>query len=278
MIQVDAHHHLWDPKARDYPFLVGQDLAPIRKRYGLTELRHVAASLGVDRTVLVQTVSDERETREFLSAAVESGSLIAGVVGWTDLTAPDLHDALAALREIPGGDRLVGIRHQIEDEPDPEWAIRPEVVAGIRTLGAAGLTFDLLVRPPQWSAALRLAAECGDTPIVLDHAGKPPIAAGDLAEWSGWIRRLAKFDHVMVKLSGLVTESDWRHWEFEDLRPVVVTVAEAFGPERVIVGSDWPVAELAGPVERSWQAITELARQYAGADALGANAMRFYSL
>lgn len=278
MIRVDAHHHLWDPVVRDYPFLAGDGLAPIRRCYALADLRETAAALGVDRTVLVQTVPDEDETREFLQTAAGSTGLIAGVVGWVDLTTPDLTDHLDALRDSPGGDLLVGIRHQIQDEPDPGWALRPDVLRGIRGLGAAGLTFDLLVQEPQWPAAVELVQSCPGTPIVLDHAGKPPIDAGDLTTWSRWIRSLATQEHVMVKLSGLVTEADWDHWRSADLVPVIDTVIEAFGPQRVMVGSDWPVAELAGPVERSWQAITQLVRDRAGDDPLGANAATFYLL
>lgn len=278
MTRIDAHHHLWDPKLRDYPFLAGDDLTPIRRRYAVDDLRRVAASLHVGRTVLVQTVPDEAETREFLSAAAASAGLIAGVVGWVDLTASDGTDRVDALRESPGGDLLVGIRHQIQDEPDPDWALRPDVPRGIRAVGAAGLAFDLLVQEPQWPTALEMTAARPDTPIVLDHAGKPPNASGDLEGWSRWIRTLADRDNVWVKLSGLVTEAAWNHWRSEDLEPVIDTVLEVYGPQRVMVGSDWPVAELAGPVLRSWQAITELVRQRAGEDALGVTAERFYSL
>lgn len=278
MTTVDAHHHLWDPLLRDYPFLRRADLAPIRRRYDLDDLRRVSEALGIDRTVLVQTVSSERETVEFLRIATESTGLIAGVVGWVDLTAADLRGRVDRLRAGLGGELLVGLRHQIEDETDPDWSLRPEVVRGIQQLGAAGLTFDLLVREPHWPASLELARACPGTPIVLDHAGKPPISRGELADWSRWIHALADCPDVCVKLSGLVTEADWHHWRSADLVPVVDTVVEAFGPGRVMVGSDWPVAELAGPVRRSWAVVTELVRERAGADALGANAVRFYSL
>lgn len=278
MIRVDAHHHLWDPAARNYPFLAGDDLAPIHRRYSLADLRDNAAVLGVDRTILVQTVSDEVETREFLQTAADSTGLIAGVVGWVDLTAPDLAERIDLLRDGPGGQFLVGIRHQIQDEPDPDWALRPEVLRGIRTLGASGLTFDLLVQETQWTAAVELCRACPDTPIVLDHAGKPPIASGNLGGWSRWIRTLTAQEHVMVKLSGLVTEADWDHWRSAELAPVVDTVLDVFGPQRVMVGSDWPVAELAGPVQRSWEAVTELVRARAGEAPLGATAAQFYSV
>lgn len=278
MSTIDAHHHLWDPTVRDYPFLAGDDLTPIRRRYRLADLRHLAAQLGIDRTVLVQTVSDEAETREFLSVAASSGGLIAGVIGWVDLTADDVTDRLHRLREGPGGELLVGVRHQIEDEPDPRWAVRDDVLHGIRAVGAAGLTFDLLVREPQWPAALELAGACPDVPMVLDHAGKPSIAGGELGAWAEWIRALATHQNLLVKISGLVTEADWHHWRPEDLQPVVNTVLEAFGASRAMVGSDWPVAELAGSVHRSWQVLTELVRQRAGDDPMGANAERFYSL
>lgn len=278
MSTIDAHHHLWDPSVREYPFLAGDELAPIRRRYVVDDLQSVASTLGVDRTLLVQTVSDESETREFLRFAASSGGLIAGVIGWVDLTAADVSDRLHRMREAPGGDLLVGIRHQIEDEPDPRWALRDDVLHGIRTVGASGLAFDVLVRQPQWPAVSELADACPDVPMVLDHAGKPPIAGGELVEWAAWIRAVAARPNLMVKISGLVTEADWHHWRPEDLEPVVDTSLDAFGTSRAMVGSDWPVAELAGPVQRSWHVLSELVRQRAGDGPMGRTAERFYSL
>ncbi|NNG38757.1 amidohydrolase family protein [Flexivirga sp. ID2601S] len=278
MTRVDAHHHLWDPGRRHYPFLDGDELAPIRQVFGLDELRAMAAQLGVDHTVLVQTVADESETREFLALAGASGGLVAGVVGWLDLTAPDLDERIAALRASPGGDLLVGIRHQIQDESDPRWAEREDVVRGVRTVGEAGLVYDLLVQQPQWEAGRRLVERCPGTRFVLDHAGKPPIASGELAAWTWWIADLARLPNLVVKVSGLVTEADWQRWTGGDLAPVVDALVQTFGPQRLIQGSDWPVAELAGPTPTSWAIVSELLAAAGAQDALGDNAVGWYSL
>jgi L-fuconolactonase len=245
MAVVDAHHHLWDPARRDYPWLAREGLAPIRKAYRLTDLRHQAAGAGVDRTILVQTVAGQGETEEFLSVAAESAGLVAGVVGWVDLTAAGVTDRLQRLREMPGGAMLAGIRHQVEDEPDPDWLLRPEVLRGLRAVGAAGLVYDLLVRPPQLAAAIEVARALDNVTLVLDHAGKPPIASGDLEPWRSRLSALASLPHVRCKLSGLVTEARWDAWSIRDLRPYAEHVLASFGPDRVMFGSDWPVCELA---------------------------------
>jgi L-fuconolactonase len=237
---IDAHHHLWeDLGRRDYDWLA--DLDAIRRPYTVADLR---AATPADRTVLVQTVTAVEETEEFLATA-SSTPLIAGVVGWVDLCAPDVADRIAALRSAPGGDRLVGIRHPAQGEADPAWLLRPEVVRGIRAVARAGLTYDVLVLPPQHEAVLALADAVPEAPLVLDHAGKPAIAADGYAPWARFLTALAARPNVFCKLSGLVTEADWTTWTVADLRPYASHVLESFGPARVMFGSDWPVCELA---------------------------------
>lgn len=245
MTVVDAHHHLWDPDRREYAWLAGDALTPIRRRYDTAGLASRAAANGVDRTVLVQTVPDVGETVEFLATAAGSGGLIAGVVGWVDLTDPRVADVLAALRAGPGGHLLVGIRHQAQDEPDAEWLLRPDVVRGVRAVARAGLAYDLLVLPHQIPAATGLVKRVPEGRFVLDHAAKPPIASGEREPWATALARLASAKSVACKLSGLVTEASWDNWTAEDIRPYADTVLEDFGPGRVLFGSDWPVCELA---------------------------------
>lgn len=238
-VLIDSHHHLWDPDRRDYPWLAAEALAPIRHRYDVSDLR----ATGATRTILVQTVPDIGETEEFLATADTNRDLIAGVVGWVDLTArTDM--SLRRLRSGRGGDLLVGIRHQAQDEPDPEWLARKDVVAGVEAVTAAGLVYDLLVFPHQLPSAIALAEQVPDGRFVLDHAAKPPIAAGQREPWETLVRRLAAFPNVACKLSGLVTEADWRNWSPQDIRPYTDVVLDAFGPRRVMFGSDWPVCEL----------------------------------
>ena len=272
---VDAHHHLWDPARRTYDWLAGLD--PIRRPYTEADLRAVTPA---DATVLVQTVPSVEETEEFLRTAASS-DLVAGVVGWVDLTAPDVADAVAALRSAPGGEHLVGIRHGAQDEPDPRWLVRPDVVRGITAVAAAGLTYDVLVRPAQHEATVELADAVPGVRLVLDHAGKPAIVDGAYEPWAEFVTALAARPNVFCKLSGLVTEADWTKWTVEDLKPYAAHVLESFGPDRVMFGSDWPVCELAATYDQVYAA----ARAVTGGlstseqdDVFGGTAVRAYPI
>jgi L-fuconolactonase len=253
---IDAHHHLWDPDNRDYPWLAGEVLTPIRRRYDVTDLRAHAKRSGIDGTVLVQTVPEVGETADFLAMAAENRDLIRGVVGWVDLTDPAVGTTLAELRAGKGGEQLVGIRHQAQDEADPDWLARPDVLRGLRAVAEAGLAYDLLVLPHQLRSAITAATAVSEGRYVLDHAAKPPIASGEREPWAGLLRELAALPNVACKLSGLVTEADWTQWTIEDIRPYAEEVLVAFGPDRVLFGSDWPVCELAS----DYAAVTDLAR------------------
>ncbi|MEV4229074.1 amidohydrolase family protein [Streptomyces bobili] len=241
---VDAHHHVWDLSVRDQDWITGPELAPLRRDFTLADLRPKARAAEVTATVLVQTITVAEETPEFLVLAASS-DLVSGVVGWTDLTAPDVADALAGLREGPGGEYLVGIRHQVQGEPDPRWLVRPDVLRGLTAVAEAGLVYDLVVKPRQLGAAAEAAARLPELIFVLDHLGKPPIAYGELEPWAEEIRRFADLPNTVCKLSGLVTEADWGSWTTEDLQPYADTVLDAFGPDRLMFGSDWPVCRLA---------------------------------
>ncbi|MFF8617491.1 amidohydrolase family protein [Streptomyces sp. NPDC015350] len=256
---IDAHHHVWDLSVRDQDWITGDELAPLRRDFTLADLEPEARAAGVRATVLVQTITVPEETPEFLALAHDS-DLVAGVVGWCDLTAPDVADTLAALRELPGGDRLVGIRHQVQGEPDPDWLLRPDVRRGLRAVADAGLVYDLVVRAHQLPATVRAAALLPELTFVLDHAGKPPVATGELGPWADDLRALAARPNTVCKLSGLVTEADVRSWTVRDLRPCADTVLDAFGPDRLMFGSDWPVCRLAA----TYQEVVDTARTLIG--------------
>jgi L-fuconolactonase len=277
---VDAHHHLWDPARRDYPWLAGEALTPIRRSYTIGDLRSAAGD-ALDATVLVQTISSVSETEEFLHIAGDSQGFIAGVVGWLDLTGPGVATKIKRLRTVPGGAALVGIRHQAEDEPDAGWLLREDVRCGLRAVGTAGLAYDLLVRAPQRPAAHAVAERLPEVSFVLDHAGKPAIAAGERAPWTSWIAAMATLPNVVCKLSGLVTEASWNAWTAEDIRPYAEHVLSCFGADRVLFGSDWPVCELAA----GYAEVLELTHDLlSGASAseraavLGGTARRVYRL
>ncbi|WP_372344405.1 amidohydrolase [Streptomyces sp. KL116D] len=271
---VDAHHHVWDLSVRDQDWITGAELDPIRRDFTLDDLAPEARAAGVTATVLVQTVTVAEETPEFLALAGRS-DLVAGVVGWTDLTAPGVADELDRLRALPGGEHLVGIRHQVQGEADPEWLLRPDVRRGLAAVARQDLVYDLVVLPHQLPACVQAARNHPELTLVLDHLGKPPIASGALEPWRTDVRALAALPNTYCKLSGLVTEADWERWTVDDLRPYADTVLAAFGPERVLFGSDWPVCTLAA----SYEQVLDSARALAGGadeDVFAGTARRVY--
>jgi L-fuconolactonase len=283
---VDAHQHLWDLKIRAQEWLRAPELKPIWRDYDLHDLEPEAREAGVDKTVLVQVAASVEETREFLAFAA-CNKLIGGVVGWLDLAGPDPAGQLAALREAPGGQSLRGIRHLVEGEPDPAWLARPEVRGGLKAVADAGLPYDLLVNPLQATAALNAVRALPELTFVLDHLGKPDIAAtaaeGSVpdAHWSAWIHQLAAEPNVVCKLSGMVTEAHWTTWTVTDLRPYADVALDAFGPDRLMFGSDWPVCLLAGTYTEVFgtaRQLTDLLSEDERAAVFGGTAVRVYRL
>ncbi|MFI0223751.1 amidohydrolase family protein [Streptomyces lydicus] len=238
-MRIDAHHHLWDPARRAQPWMDGAWADPIRRRYTEADLVPHLTAHGIDATVLVQSVSSYEDTAELLAVAAGEGP-VAGVVGWADLTDPALAEVLAAL---PAG--LVGVRHQVQDEPDPAWLTRPDVLRGLGVLADAGLVYDLLVTPRELPAAQAAVRALPQLAFVVDHAAKPAVATGGRQPWADGLTALAGLPNVSCKLSGLVTEADWDAWRPQQLLPYARHVLDVFGPDRVMFGSDWPVCTLA---------------------------------
>ena len=275
---VDAHHHVWDLSVRDQDWI--PEASPLRRDFTLADLEPEASAAGVDRTVLVQTITVPEETPEFLELAA-AHDLIAGVVGWTDLTRPDITDELARLRALPGGRYLKGIRHQVQGEPDPEWLLRPDVHRGLSAVAEAGLVYDLVVLPHQLPSCTKAAAALPQLAFVLDHLGKPPVASGALEPWASELRALAALPNTVAKLSGLVTEADVSSWTVADLRPYTDTALATFGPDRVMFGSDWPVCTLGatyGEVLAAAQELTGDLDAAERADVFHGTATRVYGL
>ncbi|MFI7407606.1 amidohydrolase family protein [Streptomyces sp. NPDC049627] len=262
---VDAHHHVWDLSVRDQDWITGPGLQPLRRNFTVADLTPEARAAGVDRTVLVQTVTVAEETPEFLALATEY-ELIAGVVGWTDLTRPDVADELARLRELPGGRYLKGVRHQVQGEPDPQWLLRADVRRGLAAVADAGLVYDLVVLPHQLPACVKAAADHPGLTFVLDHLGKPPIASAEREPWETWVRSLAALSNTVCKLSGMVTEADLASWSVDALRPYADVVLEAFGPARLMFGSDWPVCTLAASYGQVVAVTSELTAALSGSE------------
>jgi L-fuconolactonase len=255
-MRVDAHHHMWDLAVRDQEWTAEPGLAEtLHRTFTLDDLVPLTAAAGIEASVLVQTITVAEETPEFLALA-EASPLVKAVTGWTDLTEPDIADTLQGLKEGPGGRWLKGIRHQVQGEPDPEWLVREDVLRGLKAVGEAGLVYELLTLPGQLPAAIKAAQTLPGTSFVLDHCSKPPIT------------------------TGLVTEAS-KDWKTEDLRPYTDVVLAAFGPERVMFGSDWPVCLLHATYAQVVAATEELTQglDEAGREAVwGGTAARVYGI
>jgi L-fuconolactonase len=276
MPRIDAHQHFWrySPQAHGW---IGDHMAVLKRDFLPADLEPLLRARGYDGCVAVQAEHTVDETTWLLDLA-DQFPFIRGVVGWVDLRAPDAGSVLAGLARRP---KLKGIRHVVQAEPDPRFMLGAEFQRGIAALAAHGLTYDLLVFPKQLPAAIELAMRFPQQPFVLDHIAKPDMKAGLREPWTAQVRQLAASPNVSCKLSGLVTEADWAHWKPEDIAPYLDVVTDAFGPERLMIGSDWPVCTLAGDYGRVMALIEGyLARlPSAAAEAvLGSNASRFYRL
>lgn len=257
---IDCHHHLWDLSARnlgwldgDQPWATEEELRPLRRSFTPADLAEVAAPEGVTGTVVIQALGDPAETADMLATAAEGG-LVKAVVGWADLTAPDVAGQLAAYRELPGGNRLAGIRHPLIAEPDPDWLARPAVRAGLRVLGEAGLSFGLTVFERQLPGAVTCVRSVSGCLFTLDHMGGPPAERGADGGWAAAIAELGRCENVVCKLSGAHTAPV----SAATLRPYFEALLEAFGPARLMIGSDWPVSSLTASYHEIWGMYREL--------------------
>ncbi|GAA0540904.1 L-fuconolactonase [Rhizomicrobium palustre] len=277
---IDAHQHFWNPDRGDYGWLSGP-FAPIRRIFTPDDLSPELAANGVNATVLVQTWSSVDETRAFLTLA-SATPFIAGVVGWVDLTAANVADVIAELKAGQGGTYLVGIRHQVHDEPDADWLLRPDVRRGLQAVADHGLVYDLLLKPRELPAALKTVQAFPHLRFVIDHIAKPDIRGHGFSAWAELMAPFAaERGHVWCKLSGMVTEADWENWTLVDLQPYIDEVLRLFGPSRVLYGSDWPVCRVAGGYTKWLAALKQaIAARTAieHAQILGGSAQELYRL
>lgn len=243
-MKIDSHQHFWKYSAREYPW-IGPGMERLARDYLPTDLVGPSKAAGIGGTVAVQARQTEEETR-WLLALSEAHPLVRGVVGWVDLTGPGVAESLA---HFAAHDRFVGVRHVVQDEPDPRFLLGEAFVRGLRHLHAFGLVYDLLLYPPQLPAAVELVGLLPEQPFVLDHLAKPKIGTwsgpADRENWRREIAALARHDNVAAKLSGLVTEAARRGWKRADFLPYLEVALDAFGPGRLMFGSDWPVCLLA---------------------------------
>jgi len=274
-MRIDAHQHFWryDP---DRDGWITSEMAVLRQDFLPGELEELLLGCGMEGSVAVQADQSEEET-VFLLEMAEAHPSILGVVGWVDLLAPEL---ARRLEHFSGWDRFRGVRHIAQAEAD-DFLAREEVVQGIGTLREFNLTFDLLVYPRQLPAALSLVRALPDQPFVVDHMAKPLIADGVLDPWATQMREMAKHTNVWCKVSGLVTEGKWTAWRPEDFRPYLDVIFEAFGADRLMFGSDWPVCLLAAEYAQVVELMESYAEPFSEAERtgfFGENATRFYGL
>ena len=274
-MRVDAHQHFWHYTKEEFGW-IDDSMAAIRRDFLPADLAPLLYASGIDATVAVQARQSLEET-DWLLALSRENNWIAGVVGWVPLTDPDVEKTLQRVTANPS---LKGVRHILQGESDA-YMHREDFNAGIGLLRQFNLTYDLVIQERQLPAAIAFVDRHPGQPIVLDHLAKPLIAAQDLEPWRANIRELAQRPHLCCKLSGMVTEANFKHWTIDHLRPYVATVLEAFGPRRLMFGSDWPVCTVAASYGR-WHStvatlLAELSRDEQ-ATIFGNTAINFYGL
>jgi len=256
-MRVDSHHHLWDLSIRPQDWMVGDGMEPVARNFDTNDLRSAIAGTKIEKTVLVHATTTYDETYELLEIAQSDETVIA-VVGWLQIDSPDAIAHCEKYLEAPGGSYLKGIRDVAQDLPDSNYLAKPQSIATVQQLGKMGLTYDILTKTPELRAAIDLVKACPDVQFVLDHISKPYIAKGEFEPWKSLITELASFENVSCKISGMVTEAKWNIWKTEDFAPYVDHIIESFSPQRLMFGSDWPVALLAA---HSYSEVVHLAER-----------------
>lgn len=275
-MNLDAHQHFWNYDAKQYPWIT-DELERLRRDYRPEDLARELAAAGLDGSIAVQARQTAEESR-WLLALADRHPVIRGVVGWVDLRAETVEESLAELSRHP---RFVGVRHVVQDEPDDAFMLRPDFLRGIGKLKQFQLAYDLLLFPKHLPAAVKVVEQFPDQRFVLDHMAKPSIKTGTQSPWDEHMRELARHSNVWCKLSGLVTEASWGRWTQTDFRPYLDVVFAAFGEDRLMFGSDWPVcllsagyADVHGIVRNYLQSFPEGVRR----KIFGENAARFYGI
>jgi L-fuconolactonase len=276
MTRVDAHQHFWRYSPQTHGW-IDERMGVLKRDFLPEDLQPLLRAEGFGRSVAVQAAQSLEETR-FLLDLADRHDFIGAVVGWVDLRSPEVE---AQLQSFASHARFKGVRHVAQDEPDDLFLVREDVMNGIAALESFGLTYDLLVYPRQLPAAVDLVRRFPRQRFVLDHLGKPEIAKGVVSPWRERVRELARLPNVCCKVSGMVTEASWTGWRADDLRPYLDVVFEAFRPERLMIGSDWPVCTLAGDYGRVMATVRDymasLTQPEQGA-ILGGTAARFYGI
>lgn len=273
---IDSHQHFWVYNEQKHDW-IDDTMSAIRRNFLPEDLKAIYEAEGIDGCVAVQADQTLEET-DFLLQLSEQHDFIKGVVGWIDLRAENLE---AQLSKYEGEEKLKGFRHVVQGEPDHNFLLRPDFLNGISLLEKHNYTYDILIFPHQLGAALEFVKRFPKQKFVIDHIAKPYIKDGFFDGWAALIREIGKYENVFCKLSGIVTEADYKTWTPEQINPYMDVVMEAFGPERLLFGSDWPVCLVAG----NYSEIKTLTTNYIAkltpveqAKIMGNNAIHFYNL
>ncbi len=275
-MNIDAHQHFWiyDPAEYDW---IDDSMPGLRRDFQAADLKPELEGNNFQGCVAVQARQTLEETRWLLLLA-EENPFILGVVGWVDLRSAHLRDDLSTLARNP---KLVGVRHVVQGEPDDRFLLQPDFLRGVTALEEFDLAYDILIYPKHLPVAAEFVSRFPRHRFVLDHLAKPLIKQGSLQPWAAQMKQLASFPNVFCKLSGMVTEADWKHWTPESLTPYLDAAFECFGVERLMVGSDWPVCTLAASYARAMDVVKNYLQNYpenARAAVLGGNAAKFWKL
>jgi L-fucono-1,5-lactonase len=276
MIRIDAHQHFWKYTTTEYGW-INEQMAVLQRDFLPRDLRPLLEQSRFGGSIAVQARQNLDETNWLLGLA-EQNNFIQGVVGWVDLCSPQLR---GQLEKLASNKRLVGVRHVVQDESDDYFMMRPEFKRGIAQLAEFGLAYDLLLHPRHLPVAVSLVREFPAQTFVLDHLAKPAIADGTLEPWRRNIRELAQSSNVSCKLSGMVTEARWKQWTQDDFRPYLEVALEAFGPSRLILGSDWPVCRLSAEYAQTVGIVFDFVQQLTETErdgVLGENCARVYRI
>jgi len=252
-------------------------MSALKRDFLPEELAAECRANGIAATIAVQTDQSEEETL-FLLDLAKNNPQIAGVVGWVDLVSARVDERLQSFSQQK---KLRGFRHIAQSEPDDHFLVRPDFVRGVSQLRQFGFTYDILIYPKQLPAAIALVSKFSEQRFVIDHLAKPEIKTKNSEFWKTHLRRIAENPNVYCKLSGLVTEADWRNWKPADFVPYLDVVLDAFGPDRLMFGSDWPVCLLAASYGQVKQIVEDSVRGFTfeqKENIFGGNAIRFYGL
>jgi L-fuconolactonase len=277
MTIIDAHQHFWQRDLFAYDWLQAPTLARINRDYLPRDLQPLMQQLGVQKSIFVQTQHSTAENDWVLRLA-EQHDFIVGVVGWVDLRSPDCEEQVLRYKDNP---KFVGVRHVVQDEPDDDFVVHRDTLRGLAVLEKHHVPFDMLFYVKHLHHAAFLAEKFPALTLVLNHLSKPVIKEQRFDPWREHFRRAATYPNVVCKISGMVTEADWQRWRTDDLRPYVQEALQAFGPHRLLFGSDWPVCELAATYDQVYHAAQHCLGNLSATDfqaIFGGNAQRVYSL